>query len=56
MARHVVGAILMAMCLILFGIVFLGMWLKLIPLEFGVWLTTFSIGAGYYGATLMGNE
>ena len=46
----------MAVCLLLFGIVFLGMWLKLVPLEYGVWLTTFSMGAGYYGAILMDQE
>ena len=53
MPRHIVGAILMALCLILFGIVFLGMFLKLVPLEFGVWIVVSSLGLGYYGAVLM---
>lgn len=56
MANHVVGAIIMALCLILFGIVFLGVWLKLIPLEYGVWIVVFALGMGYYGAVLMDQE
>lgn len=56
MPRHIAGAILMALCLILFGLTFLGMLLKLIPLEYGVWIVALSTGAGYYGAVLMDQE